>query len=95
MAIDSVAKRASALYFVGHRKGRLIPDGTIASPDFQNIAGFYVGIQAAVPAGLQVVTLLSATVTQPGITPSVTQPGITVSVPQPTLSSITVKNDIT
>jgi hypothetical protein len=41
------------------------------------------------------VTLLSATVTQPGITVSVPQPGITVSVPQPTLSSITVKNDIT
>jgi len=95
MAIDSVAKRASALYFVGHRKGRLIPDGTIASPDFQNIVGFYVGIQAAESAGLRVVTLLSASVIQPGITASAPQPGITVSVPQPTISSITVKNDIT
>lgn len=94
MAVDSAAKRLSMLFFAGHRKGRLIPDGTIASPDFQDLLGFYRGIQAAAPAGLQVVTLLSATVTQPGITPSVTQPGITVSVPQPTLSSITVKNDV-
>lgn len=50
MAVDSIAKRASALYFVCHRKGRLIPDGTIASPDFQDVAGFYVGIAAAEPA---------------------------------------------
>ena len=45
--------------------------------------------------GLQTVTLLSASVTQPGITASVTQPGVTASVTQPTLSSITVKNDVT
>lgn len=95
MAIDSVAKRASALYFVGHRKGRLIPDGTIAQPDFQNIVGFYSGIQAAEPAGLQAVTLLSATVTQPTITASCPALSITASVTQPTLSSVTVKNDIT
>lgn len=50
MAIDSVAKRASALYFIGRRKGRLIPDGAIAQPDFQNIVGFYMGIQADDPA---------------------------------------------
>jgi hypothetical protein len=50
MAVDSAAKRASALYFIGRRKGRLIPDGTIAQPDFQNIVGFYMGIQAAAAA---------------------------------------------
>ena len=53
MAIDSEAKRASALYFVSHRKGRLIPDGTIASPDFQDIVGFYVGIAASAPVGVE------------------------------------------
>lgn len=95
MAIDSKAKRMSAMNFVGHRRGRLLPDGTIASPDFQDAVGFYRGIQAAQPTGLQTVTLLSAVVTQPTITASVTQPGITASVTQPTLSSITVKNDIT
>lgn len=94
MAIDSLAKRASALYFVGRRKGRLIPDGTIATPDFQNIVGFYIGITTAAPPGLQTVTLLSASVTQPGITPSVSQPGVTASVTQPTIT-ITEKNDIT
>lgn len=50
MAIDSAAKRLSMLFFVGHRKGRLIPDGIIASPDFQDLLGFYRGIQAAAPA---------------------------------------------
>lgn len=58
MAIDSVAKRASALYAIGHRKGRLIPDGTIASPDFQNVVGFYVGIPAAVPTVIAVLYFL-------------------------------------
>ena len=94
MAIDSATKRASALYFVGHRKGRIIPDGTIASPDFQDIVGFYVGIAASASAGLQTVTLLSAVVSQLTITASVPQPGSTASVSQPTISSITVKNDI-
>jgi hypothetical protein len=94
MAIDSVGKRASALYFVGHRKGRLIPDGTIVQPDFQNIVGFYSGIQAAVPAGLQTVTLLSAVVSQPVIAVSCPNPSITASTPQPTIT-ISEKNDIT
>jgi len=47
MAIDSAAKRASALYFVRHRKGRLIPDGTIAGVDFLDAVGFYRGIAAS------------------------------------------------
>lgn len=65
----------------------------------QNAVGYMIkptmATMFAVPVGLQTVTLESATVAQPAITPSVTQPGVTVSVPQPTLSSITVKNDIT
>jgi hypothetical protein len=93
MAVDSIAKRASALYFVRHRKGRLIADGTIAGVDFQDIVGFYRGIAAGAPTGLQTVTLLSATVSQPAITVSTPQPGVTTTVTQPTIT-ITEKNDI-
>ena len=46
MAIDSEKKRASALYFFRHRKGRLISDGTISGADLQDIVGLYVGISA-------------------------------------------------
>lgn len=52
MAVDSLAKRASALYFVRHRKGRLIPDGAITGVDFQDIVGFYRGIVALAAAGI-------------------------------------------
>ena len=93
MAIDSEAKRASALYFVRHRKGRLIADGTISAPDFQDIVGFYRGILAATPGALYTVTLLSATVPQPTITASVPTPTVTTAVTQPTIT-ITEKNDI-
>ena len=92
MAIDSAAKRVSALYFSSHRHGRLIPDGTIAGVDFLDIVGFYRGIEPANP--FQTVTLESASVTQPGITASITQPGVTATVTQPTIT-ISEKNDIT
>lgn len=94
MAIDTTAKLASALYFVGHRKGRLTPTVTIAGADFQDIVGFYRGILAAEPADpYQTVTLLSATVPQPAIVASIPQPTVTVSTPQSTIT-ITEKNDI-
>jgi hypothetical protein len=93
MAIDSEAKRASALYFIRHRKGRLIADGTISAPDFQDIVGFYRGILALVPGALYAVDLLSATVPQPTITASVPQPTVTTTATQPTIT-VTAKNDI-
>lgn len=90
MAVDTAIKRRSALYFVGHRKGRLIPDSIISAGDFSDIVGFYRAITHA----LFVVVLDSVSVTQPTITASVTQPEIAVSVTQPTIT-ITEKNDIT
>jgi len=94
MAIDSAAKRKSALYFLGRRKGRLTPDGTISGVDFMDIIGFYNGIAAVASVTLYVVTIDSVSISQPTITVSVTQPTITVSVTQPTISSVTAKNDI-
>lgn len=64
MAVDSAAKRLSMLFFVGHRKGRLIPDGTIASPDFQDLLGFYRGIQAAAPSEDVFILLHTTTATR-------------------------------
>ncbi len=54
MAIDSAAKRNSALNFVRHMKGRLIPDGTISGVDFLDVVGFYRGIAASAPVVLAV-----------------------------------------
>jgi hypothetical protein len=79
MAIDSAAKRKSVLFFFGHRKGRLIPDGTISSVDKQDIVGFYRGI-AASAVGLFTVTLESVSTPQPTVTPSVSQPTVTETV---------------
>jgi hypothetical protein len=89
MAIDSDILRASAMHFVGHRKGRLLPDSVIKGADRQDTVGFYRGLTTL----LFVVTLSSASATQPSITASVTQPTVTVSVTQPTIT-ITEKNDI-
>lgn len=90
MAIDSAAKRTSALYFHRHRKGRLIPDGAISGVDLQDCVGFYRGIAAI---GTSVVTLETVSVTQPGVTVSSVQPGVTVSMTQTALT-ITVTNDL-
>lgn len=90
MAIDSKRKRASAMNFVGHRHGRLLPDGAISGADRADAVGFYRGITAL----LFVVTLESASVAQPAIVASVTQPSVTASVSQPTITT-SVKNDIT
>lgn len=92
MAIDSARKRASALYFVGHRKGRLLPDGAISGADRQDMVGFYRGVTGF--GLLATVTLLSATVSQPAITASLPAPTVTISTPGPTIT-ITEKNDIT
>ena len=81
MAIDSQIKRISAMHFVGHRHGRLLPDGAISGADRQDAVGFY----RAITALLFTVTLASVSVTQPTISTSVTQPTVT----------ITEKNDIT
>lgn len=91
MAIDSARKRYSALNYRTRRRGRLLPDGAISGVDRQDAAGFYRGVTALLFA----VTLSAASVTQPTITASVTQLTATASVTQPTLSSVTVKNDIT
>lgn len=64
MAVDSVAKRASALYFVGRRKGRLIPDGSISGVDFQDAVGFYRGIAAAAPSEDVFILLHTTTATR-------------------------------
>lgn len=77
MAIDSAAKRTSALYFHRHRKGRLIPDGAISGVDLQDCVGFYRGIAAI---GTSVVTLETVSVTQPGVTVSMTQTALTITV---------------
>lgn len=95
MAIDTAQKRrSSASFLLPFFTTSVSIDGSMSQADRQESAWGYSGILAAAPIGLQIVTLLSASVTQPAITPSVIQPGITVSVPQPTLSSITVKNDV-
>ncbi len=90
MAIDSEIKRVSALHFVGHRHGRLLPDGAISGADRQDAVGFY----RAITALLFTVTLASVSVTQPTVSSSVDQPSVAASVSNPSVS-ITVKNDIT
>ena len=49
MAIDTAAKRASALSFFQLGCLLPIPDGTIGQGDRQHLAGFYSGILAAAP----------------------------------------------
>lgn len=95
MAIDTKQKRRSSLHsLMPFFTPSVSIDGSMSQADRQESAWAYSGILAAEIVGLRTVTLLSATVTQPGITPSVTQPGITISVTQPTIT-ITEKNDIT
>jgi hypothetical protein len=81
MAIDTTAKLASALYFVGHRHGRLTPTATISGADLQDIVGFYRGV-LAIPAGLAPFSI-PFTVTRPAPVFASVKPGVAADVKRP------------
>ena len=51
MAVDTAAKRASALGFALFGIVLPVPDGTITQGDRQHLAGYYSGISTAVVSG--------------------------------------------
>jgi hypothetical protein len=81
MAIDTTAKLASAMYFVGHRHGRLTPTATISGADFQDIVGFYRGILAGV--ALPAPFTFAFTVSRPAPVFACVKPSVAVDVKKP------------